>query len=317
MTRHSIPVALASCDEYSAADLDRTVGLLLQTIGCRPVSGTRALVKPNLLAPTPPHYLPCTHPLIVRAVCKYLISLGAEVKLGDSPTFGRGIDIASQIGLAKAVEDLPVTLVNLDRPKITRLPFRGWAPISRIALENDLIVSVSKLKAHHQTRVTGAVKNVYGCVTGLRKPILHLLKGDGGNFEKMLLGIWGCLPPNVSVMDAITAMHIHGPTNGSPYHLGLLAASPSPVALDTAVMSILRLQPQDAPLWQTALDLDLPGARLEDLIYPLRPPESFDATGFQTPAHLFPISFRPLKVAVHLIKRFMAGRSWQVKSTNL
>jgi len=302
-----IPVALAKCSEYGASNLAETVRRLLETIGCRPRSGSRVLVKPNLLAPMPPDYLPCTHPLVVRAICLYLLDLGTNVRVGDSPTFGRATEISGKIGLTEALADLPVTIVDLDKPKVVRASFGGWIPISRQALENDLIVNAPKLKAHHQMRITGAVKNVYGCVTGLRKPVLHFLYGDrGGRFERMILDIWENLPPTGSLMDAVAAMHVHGPNTGVPYPLGLLAASRSPVALDSAVMSILGIKPEDAPLWRMSLDLNLPGAGLDDLVYPLEPPESFDGGDFKTPDRLFPLSYRPLKIAGHWLKRYSA-----------
>lgn len=306
-------VALAKCSGYQAADLGATVGRLLEAIGCRPGAGARVLVKPNLLAPTPPDYLPCTHPGVVRAICRYLLDLGAQVRVGDSPTFGKGVEIAGKIGLTEALADLPVPIINLGRPKLVRLSFGGWAPISREALENDLIVNVPRLKAHHQMRITAAVKNMYGCITGLYKPLLHLSYGDrGGRFRRMLYGIWDTLPPSFSLLDAVTAMHVHGPNNGQPYSLGLLAASESPVALDSAVMSILGIEPRDAPMWQIALKLGLPGAKLEEITYPLEPPELFDGTGFQCPADLFPISFRPLRVCFHWVKRWRAHKRDQV-----
>ena len=47
-------------------------------------------------------------------------------------------------------------------------------------------------------------------------------------------------------------MHRHGPTNGEPYPLGLLAAAANPVALDTAVFTLLGLSPGQVPLWREA-----------------------------------------------------------------
>jgi uncharacterized protein (DUF362 family) len=299
-----IAVALAKCAQYDTSNVPDTVGRLLETVACKPARGTRVLVKPNLLAPTPPDFLPCTHPLVVRAVCQYLLDLGAEVRVGDSPTFGNAIEIGRKIGLTETLADLPVRIVNLTRPRLVRLSSGRRVPISQVALENDLILSVSKLKTHHQVRITAAVKNVYGCITGLGKPILHLISGDSDSrFERMLLDIWKELPQSFSLMDAVTAMHGHGPTHGEPYPLGLLAASPSPVALDSAVMSILGLRPAEAPLWQLAQRLNLPGAKLEDLTYPLETPDSFTVNGFKVPDHLVPISFRPWKLAAHWIKR--------------
>jgi uncharacterized protein (DUF362 family) len=302
-----IAVALAKRPEYVATDVSETVRALLETIKFFPTRGMKVLVKPNLLTPRPPDHITCTHPLVVRAVCEYLLDAGCEVRVGDSPTFGKAVDMAESIGLTRTLADLPVTLVNLDKPKLVRFSFGGTVPMSRVALENDLIVSVPKLKAHHQMRITGAVKNVYGCVTGLGKPVLHLLHGDRGcRWESMILEIREHLPPSVSLMDAVKAMHVHGPVKGQSYSMGLLAASNSAVALDTAVMNMLGLKPEDAPLWRLSVNLNLPGATPEEIVYPLETPESFNGKDFRFTRDLYPISFRPLKVAAHYLRRLRA-----------
>jgi uncharacterized protein (DUF362 family) len=115
-------------------------------------------------------------------------------------------------------------------------------------------------------RLTGAVKNFFGCVTGIRKALLHVVYGSWGNrFERMLLDLQDHLPPSFSLMDAVTAMHVGGPVHGQPFQLGLLGASRSPVALDTAVFSLLGLTAGEVATWQEALRRGLPGAKITDL----------------------------------------------------
>jgi uncharacterized protein (DUF362 family) len=241
---------------------------------------------------------------VVRAACEYLLDLGARVTVGDSPTFGTGPAIAQKIGLTEALADLPVSITDLNRPRLVRLSFPwGRVAISRRALESDVILSLPKLKVHRMMAITGAVKNHFGCVASLFKVLLHVLHGDRGNrFESMLIDLLGLLPPSVSVMDAVTAMHVTGPVDGSPFPLGLLAASASAVALDTAVYTLLGLRPANVPLWQEALNRHLPGVKVGDLVYPLDPLESFDARGFQVPTTLQPLGFHPLRLAKHLLK---------------
>jgi uncharacterized protein (DUF362 family) len=303
-----IPVALAKCPDYGPALLAGTVSLLLETIGCRPGSGTRVLVKPNLLAPKPPDFLPCTHPQVVRAACQYLLACGARVAVGDSPSFSSGIKVAGKIGLQAALADLPVDLINLDQAKRVHLSFRGgMVGISRRVLEQDFILNLPKLKTHRMVRVTGAVKNYFGCVCSVRKALLHFLYGGRGTrFEKMIIEITDHLPPTMSLMDGVVAMQGRGPVDGDPYPLGLLGASPAAVALDTAVFSLLGLTAGDVPIWQEAVDRGLPGARLEELAYPLEPLQSFDATGFQVPATLTSLNFHPLRLTRSLLKRITA-----------
>lgn len=304
-----IPVALARCSDYTSPALPETIGLLLKTISCQPGRGSKVLIKPNLLAPKPPDFLPCTHPLVVRAACQFFLESGAKVFVGDSPSFGSGVRVSQKIGLHRALADLPVSIVNLDRPRLVRLSFRGGiVGISRTALEQDFILNLPKLKTHRMVRVTGAVKNYFGCVTSLGKAMLHFLYGGRSNrFEKMIIELAQHLPPSMSLMDAVVAMQGGGPVDGEPYHLGLLAASPSAVALDSAVFTLLGLQPADVPIWLEAVNQGLAGVRPEEIFFPLEYPGSFDAGGFRVPTNLHSLNFHPLRLAKSTVKRAWAA----------
>ena len=305
----SIPVALVRCPDYNSPGLATPVGTLLETIDWRPARGTRVLVKPNLLAPKPPDFLPCTHPLVVRAACEYLLALGVKVTVGDSPSFGTGIRVAEKIGLAEALADLPVDLIDLNRPLLARLPSHGGlVALSRQALEQDVILNLAKLKVHRMTAISGAVKNHFGCVTSIWKALLHVVKGDRGlRFESMLLDLLDLLPPSISLLDGVTAMHVTGPVDGLPFPLGMLAASPSPVALDTAMYTLLGLSPADVPLWQEARRRKLAGTNPGDLAYPLEPLGSFDVRDFVIPPTLQPLGFHPYRIAKRLVKNTWAA----------
>jgi uncharacterized protein (DUF362 family) len=304
-----IPVALVRCSDYNFSALSNLVGTLLQAIGWQPSRGSRVLVKPNLLAPKPPDFLPCTNPRVVRAACEYLLDLGARVTVGDSPSFGTGNRVAQKIGLTKALADLPVDLIDLNRPMLAKLPSHGGlVAISRQALENDVILNLAKLKVHRMMAISGAVKNHFGCVTSLWKALLHVVMGDRGNrFESMLMDLLNLLPPSVSLLDAVMAMHVTGPVDGLPFPLEMLAASPSAVALDTAIYTLLGLCPADVPLWQEAVRRNIPGAKPGDLAYPQEPLDSFDARDFVIPATLQPAGFHPFKLAKRLMKNTWAA----------
>ncbi len=308
-TTTAIPVALARCSDYKSPALPKLVGTLLEDIGWQPSRGSRVLVKPNLLAAKPPDFLPCTHPRVVRAACEYLLDFGVRVTVGDSPSFGTGRRVARKIGLAGALADLPVGLTDLNRPQLVKLSLNGGrVAISRLALENDVILNLPKLKVHRMMAISGAVKNHFGCVTSLWKALLHVLMGGRGNrFESMLLDLLDLLPPSVSLLDAVTAMHVTGPVDGLPFSLEMLAASPSAVALDTAIYTLLGLSPTDVPLWQEAVKRNLPGASPGDLAYLLEPLSSFDAREFRLPTTLQPAGFHPSSLAKRLMKNTWAA----------
>jgi uncharacterized protein (DUF362 family) len=160
------------------------------------------------------------------------------------------------------------------------------------ALDAETVLNIPRLKVHDQMGMTGAVKNTFGCVAGSRKSLAHQLYGERGNrFECLILEVMQSLPETFHLLDGITAMHVHGPVGGKPFSLGLVAAAQNPVALDTAVYGLLGLDPAMVPLWREALTANLPGARPEEIGYPLLGPADFDAGGFRGPTALSPVAF--------------------------
>ena len=271
------------------------------------VSGSRLLIKPNFVALRGAQ-LCCTHPVIIAAVARHCQERGARVIVGDSPAFGTAQAIAQAIGLPARLRPLGVEVITLGAGmsvKSAGVPLR----VSAEALKADLIVNLPKFKAHSQMRFSGAVKNLFGCVTGVRKAWLHALHGDKKDrFVAMICGLMEVLPPTVSLMDAVTAMHRTGPIAGDPFPLGLLGASASPVALDTAGAAVLGARAEQLPIWRHCQNRGFAGATALDLEYPMDRPDNFDATGFILPAQLKPESFRPDILLKSLIKRMWLGR---------
>lgn len=301
-----VPVALSRTAEYAEGDLREKVAALLLAIGGLPRPGSRVLVKPNLLS-ADNGGLVCTHPLVVRAVCLVLLDAGCGVTVADSPGFGTASRVARKIGLEAALADLDLPVTTLGRPTPVTISFGARVGVSRDALEQDCILNLPRLKAHKQMRISGAVKNLFGTVVGMRKPLLHHQHGDKGvRFESVLLEIADHLPPTTSILDGIVSMHGTGPICGEPCATGLLAASISPVALDTAVYSMLGLAAGDVPLWNEARRRHLPGSEATDLNYPLAGPNEFDLARFRAPEELTPQTFNPVRLAHGACRRVLA-----------
>lgn len=295
-----IDVFLTPAPAYDWPELASTVGSLLERCGCRPRLGARVLVKPNLVAPYNAG-LSCTHPAVLRAVCAYLADCGATVSVGDSPAFGTAKTVAARGGHATALEGLAARLINFSSPRQIPLTLGGSIGVARQALDADLLVNLPRFKVHDQMLLTLAVKNTFGCVVGFRKAWAHQVHGEKGNrFESMLMDVHLAMPPMVSLMDAVTAMHRCGPAKGEAYPLRLLGASASAVAMDTALYSLLGLTSDQTPLGREALARQLPGALAMDITFPMHSPKDFPTLGFELPRALTDVAFKP--------SRFLTGR---------
>lgn len=308
-----IDVMLAKVSSYGE-ESDTAVRRLLEWIDMPVSSGDKVLVKPNLLRAD---VLTCTSASIVAAVCRFLLDKGCKVVVGDSPGFGTAKGVAKAIGLdaalaktlGKGVSDVP--LITLGSPVKRPLSLGGNIYLSRQALEADHIVNLPKLKAHTQVRVTASVKNLFGCVSGLRKAVLHAKYGDRSQgdiavFPSAIVDILGYMPKMTTVLDGIEAMHVRGPSGGKPYPAHLLAVSESPVALDTAVYAMLGVAPEEVPVWRELVRRNIPGSLPEDILVSGEEMAAFDFTDFKLPRTLTPEAFNPLRLARSTVKRLWA-----------
>ncbi len=298
-------VAIARIHEYESTLLDAAVGVLLEEAGYRPSPGRSVLVKPNLVN-SANAAVSCTNALVVRTVCERLLEGGEKVMVADSPAFGPASQVARAAGLSKAIAPLGLKVVGLKKPRKTMLPCGIEVGLSAQALDTDLIINLPRLKAHIQMRLTGAVKNLFGCVVGFRKAFAHNRLGEkGALFREMIMDLPGALPPIITLMDAIRPMHRTGPVKGPAFDLGMLAASDNEVAVDTTAYMVLGATPASVPLWQEAVRRGLPGSDPADIDYPLENLTHFDAEGFVIPKKLDPVRFDPLRLAKGRMKSLL------------
>ena len=299
-------VALDSCPDYEpsslAAILDRVHRAVDPPV---PLADARVVLKPNLIgARRGP--LACTGTGFILAVARWYLDQGARVVVGDSPAFGSATSVLSQLGALDPLTRLGVGVSDFSHTRTLILPSGRQARFAAEALECDLLVNLPRVKAHAQMRLTLAVKNCFGCLTGMQKPWWHMIHGgrDGG-FASLLLEILEILPQSLTLVDGITAMHRTGPLGGDPFELGIVAAGRNPVAVDTALVTILGVEPASVPLQQAALAMDFPGSRPEQLCCPLACPDDLRVTGFQVPATLNPVRFSLLSFLRSSLRRLL------------
>jgi Pyruvate/2-oxoacid:ferredoxin oxidoreductase delta subunit len=105
-------------------------------------------------------------------------------------------------------------------------------------------VSVPKFKTHNLTLLTGAIKNLFGLVSGTFKIELHKNYFEDKAFASMLVDILKEVKPALTVVDGIVAMEGDGPgTSGKLRQVNLLLASADCVALDSVLALIMGIQP--------------------------------------------------------------------------
>jgi uncharacterized protein (DUF362 family)/Pyruvate/2-oxoacid:ferredoxin oxidoreductase delta subunit len=222
----------------------------------------RVLIKPNLLSPAKCDKAIVTHPLVVRAVAEYVLSKGAVPRISDSPAIGSFARILKEGDYQKIFEDLEVDFQPFRQvvKKDIGEPF-GHIDIARGAVEADVIINVAKLKTHTQMLLTLGVKNMFGCIVGLKKPEWHMRSGvDREMFARLLVQIYLALNPGITIVDGILSLEGQGPgKRGRPRFLGMLIAGSSGLSVDWAICQMLGMDPIALPTNKAARDLGVLG----------------------------------------------------------
>ena len=238
-------VALVRCDTYTGDAPEKAVRRDLELLGGASHfvhAGETILLKPNVLVGDRPPRCTTTHPSVLRAVARCMAEAGARLTYGDSSGIGLSEMTLRRSGLAAAAEAMGATRADFAHgEEVERFL------LARGALDADGIVSVSKMKTHGFMRITGAVKNLLGCVPGLAKPQLHVQFPQPDDFAAMLVALNLLLRPRLHIMDGILAMECNGPRSGDPTAMNVLLASEDPVALDTVFCRLIDLDPTFVP----------------------------------------------------------------------
>jgi uncharacterized protein (DUF362 family)/Pyruvate/2-oxoacid:ferredoxin oxidoreductase delta subunit len=209
-------------------------------------SGTRVLIKPNFLAPAAPDKAVTTHPLIVKAAAEFALEKGARVQISDSPAMGSFSKLLKKGGYEEMLKNLDVTATPFEKTIAVDVgePF-GRIDIAKDAMEADVVINLAKLKTHTQMMLTLGVKNIFGCIVGLKKPEWHMRTGvDRQMFGRLIVSIFEAVGPAYTIMDGILAMEGQGPgKSGTPRELGLLMGGKNAHAVDHVVCLQVGLNP--------------------------------------------------------------------------
>ncbi len=244
--------ALVCCGEYDKVLLTQSIVSMLEDIGVTPVffKGRRVAIKPNLVMKKPAEYAATTHPAVLDALLTYLDGCDcADVVIAESMggpyTEGALRGVYAVCGIEEAVKghrarlNFDVTSRAVSAPDGEQC--KSFDIITPIA-DADIIINLCKLKSHSLTRMSGAIKNTFGCIPGLTKFEFHARFSDYTDFNKMLVDLSGMLHGQkdcIDICDAIVGMEGNGPTGGVPRKIGCLLASRNPFCLDTVSAALL------------------------------------------------------------------------------
>ena len=256
-------VVAVSAADYSPELIDRKIGQAMELLGgmSRFVQpGERVLLKPNMLEGLPSECAVTTHPEVVRAMIGQVRQLGATPLVGDSPGVSSTLKTAEKCGILAVCQQENVELVPFEHS--VEYPCPEGRTLKKFYLTDvlgrvDKVISLAKMKTHTFMGMTGATKNLFGCIVGVQKAQFHLRTQQRRDFAGMLVDLALLVKPVLSIVDGVAGMEGNGPRNGRPIQAGLLLAGANHFAVDIVMAEMMGLRPEELPVASLSLELGL------------------------------------------------------------
>lgn len=259
-------VMTTACDGYDAGVVEASLRRLLDGLGgvqafFKP--GATVLLKPNLLSARPPEQAVTTHPAVVRAMVRLCREAGAgRVWIGDSPAGMHPEAVLwEKTGMAAVAAETGAELKSFLGPVEPLVSPDGGATLPVPAWFRDVgaVINLPKLKTHGLTKLTGAMKNVFGLACGEAKAMSHARHPSPLRMSRFLATWYAVVKPHVvlNVLDAVVAMEGEGPANGRPHPAGLLLAGRDAAAVDAVCAAAIGESPLSIPMLREARERGL------------------------------------------------------------
>src|SRR5262245_53311294 len=222
------------------------------------VAGRSVFLKPNMVEYEPGTAIN-THPHVVAGTAIAGRRAGAaEVVVGEGPGHRRDIEyLLATTGLYNQLKDLKLRFVDLNHDDVRLVPLKSWfTGIREVALpvellRSDFVISLPKLKTHHWAGMTCSMKNLFGVVPGAVYGWPKNIRHRRG-IPASILDLTGTVRPQLTVVDAITAMEGDGPIMGKPRAMGFLAMGADLPAVDATCARVIGLDPAKVPYLEPA-----------------------------------------------------------------
>jgi uncharacterized protein (DUF362 family)/Pyruvate/2-oxoacid:ferredoxin oxidoreductase delta subunit len=179
-------------------------------------------------------------------------------------------------GYSEVVKELGMEVGKMDEIAPLHYPqakLMKRIDISKAFFDVDMIINLPKFKTHGFTYISGAVKNLFGTIPGLRKARMHLRFPEPIEFSEWLLDLNGALlngfekPKKIlHIMDAIIGQEGEGPgPSGTPRELDAIIIGNDPVAIDYVAVGIVGLDYKKIPTIMLGFKRDFAVSSPEDI----------------------------------------------------
>lgn len=193
-------------------------------------------LKPNLVVAQPAHWGATTDPGLVKGVIGYLREHGyTNIAIMESAWVGDDTQKAFEVcGYRKIAAEYSVPLVDLKQDRAVTLTVDGLEiEICARLLEVDYLINLPVLKAHCQTGLTCALKNLKGCIPDREKRRFHRL-----GLHRPIACLNKAIRSHLTVVDSIVGdLTYEG--GGTPVRMDRVIAGRDPVMVDAYAAELI------------------------------------------------------------------------------
>ena len=262
-------VIIQECKSYELENMMSKINAGIDLLGgwdkfVKP--GMKVLLKVNLLGPKPSDSAAITNSEFVRAVTRILVQKQCTVWIGDSSGGaipGRAVTGKSFVvsGLEKVAIEEGAEIKNFDREGVVEARRKDSAQealfLAKPMFEADVVINLPKFKTHMVAAYTGAIKNLYGCIPGLKKAEYHKSSPTSAQFGEVLADINQAMKVHLHIIDGITAMEGQGPTAGNAYAANKILLGTDALALDAVACKMINLNIEEIPFYKASIERKL------------------------------------------------------------
>ncbi|NLM39600.1 MAG: DUF362 domain-containing protein [Firmicutes bacterium] len=217
-------------------------------------------IKPNLVVAKPSESGATTDPAVVEGIITYLKDHGCHrITILESSWVGDSTERAFTVcGYRELAERYDVELIDLKKDPAVKVRQGAFElEICQSVVELDYLINVPVLKAHCQTRLTCALKNLKGCIPDREKRRYHTL-----GLHRPIAALNKVLRQNLIVVDGIVG-DLTFEEGGTPVNMHRVIVGNDPVAVDSYCAGLLGLTPNDVEYITYAAELGVGSTSFE------------------------------------------------------
>jgi uncharacterized protein (DUF362 family) len=234
-------VGLVECKTRNVDSIKGAVREAFRLIDYKLPKVEKIVIKPNMCYYWDWSTGQTTDPVFVAALIGLFreeISPDVKISIVESDASAMKCRYAFKyLGYEKLAKDCNVDLVNLSTVEAEKAAVRVADEVfafmvPKIIRDADLCVNVPKMKYMSFTKISAALKNIYGCNPYPKKFEYH------SKLDKVIVALNKVMPFDLHVLDGLTVC------GSKTLRLGLVMASQDPVVIDAVAAKIMGVNPK-------------------------------------------------------------------------